>query len=213
MTKTNFQNPKWSPDGSAFFVVFGTEVYRNSTKSWDYPSIKSLVYGKANGSDLRYLDKFGHHSMWHPDGSGILVHNRRENRAQGLVLYDLDGNEPEMFFPDLPGVHCSPDRAAKRLVTDIFDYANQSAQVALFDIESRQKTLLAEGSHYIFDHVTGCHPHPQWSRDEKSISFNMGDTGIPQVYFIRNATIRDQTCGRSCLGGGGRRRGCPGRVG
>ena len=45
--------------------------------------------------------------------------------------------------------------------------------------------MLAEGRHEACDHISGCHPHPQWSRDEDRVFFNMADTGVPQVYEVR----------------------------
>ena len=180
--KTNFQNPKWSPDGKQFFVVFGTEVYRNSSGRRDYPSIKSLILGDADGRNIQFVGEFGHHPMWHPDGNGILAHTRRADGGQDLLLYPLDGNNPEVFMADLPGVHCTPDRGVQRLVTDVFDQEKQRALVLLVSIPDGEQTILAEGRHKRFDHVTGSHPHPQWSRDESRIFFNMADSGVPQVY-------------------------------
>lgn len=182
--KTNFQNPKFSPDGARLFTVFGTEVYRKSARDPDYPRIKSLIVFDADGGNARYLGEFGHHPMWTPDGSAILAYVRREG-GQDLMLYPADGGEPEMLLADAPGVHGTLDRAGERLITDEMDAAAGQAKITLLDVASGERTTLAAGRHGKTDHVTGTHPHPQWSRDETRVFFNMADEGVPQFYAAR----------------------------
>jgi len=185
--KTNFQNAKFSPDGSHLFVVFGTEVYRNSAKDPDYPSIKCLLLMRTDGEEVAYLSEFGHHPMWMPDGSAIVAFERdRERETQHLMRYPLDGSAPEMFLENLPGIHATLDRAGRRLVTDVFAHQLAGkARIMLVDVATGERQTLAEGVHEQADHLTGSHPHPQWSRDESRIFFNMADTGVPQLYAVR----------------------------
>lgn len=179
--RSNFQNAKFSPDGSRVFIVFGTEVYRNMGGDRAYPRIKCLLLMSTEGDDVTYLGEFGHHPMWTPDGSGIIAHVI-DDGVQNLLRYPLDGSPPQPFLQNQPGIHASLDRAGRRLVTDVFD--EETARIALVDVPTGRERTLAEGPHAVRDHIRGCHPHPQWSRDEGRIFFNMADSGVPQVYDV-----------------------------
>jgi Tol biopolymer transport system component len=136
------------------------------------------------GDDVAYLGEFGHHPMWTPDGQGIIAYVI-EDDAQHLVRYPLDGSPPRVFLENLPGVHGSLDRAGQRLVTDVFGpQAPGEAHILLVDVARGERTVLASGTHERHDHLAGSHPHPQWSRDESRIFFNMADTGVPQLYAV-----------------------------
>jgi hypothetical protein len=181
----NFQNAKFAPDGRRLFVVFGTEVYRKQTGRQDLPRVKSLVLMDTRGQGLVYLGEFGHHPMWLPDGSGVIAYCRDEAGRQHLRRFALDGSGSEMFLEDLPGVHCSLDRAARRLVTDVFGAPSEDeASIVLVHLADGRRETLAAGKHRARDHMTGCHPHPQWSRDESRVFFNLADTGAPRLYAV-----------------------------
>ncbi len=181
--RSNFQNAKFSPDGSRVFIVFGTEAYRNMAGGRDYPSIKCLLLMSTDGDDVTYLGEFGHHPMWRPDGSEIIAYVGDQG-AQHLVRYPLDGTPAAPFLEDLPGIHASLDRAQRRLVTDVFEGDDQ-ARILLVDVETGDHHTLTAGRHAQRGHIRGCHPHPQWSRDESRVFFNMADTGVPQLYEVR----------------------------
>ncbi|MCC5829381.1 MAG: hypothetical protein JJU36_08035 [Phycisphaeraceae bacterium] len=178
---TNLMNAKWSPDARRWFVVFTTEVYLRTRQDSQTPYVKALYVGDLDGSPVRYLCEFSHHPMWTPDGRGIIAYVRAGS-SQDLVRFDLDNGQGRVLLADVPGVHASLDRSGQRLVTDIHDPDRQRANVVLIDLSTNTSTVLAEGRHDRFDHRTGTHPHPQWSRDEQRIFFNMADTGQPQLY-------------------------------
>jgi hypothetical protein len=182
---SNFQNPKFSPDGRHLFVVFGTQVYTMQTERKDLPRIKSLILMDTRGEDVVYLGEFGHHPMWLPDGSGIIAYCNDAAGRQDLMRFSLDGGGSEMFVENLPGMHCSSDRAGRRLVTDVFGApAEDQVSVILVHLADGRRETLAAGRHAGRDHMTGCHPHPQWSRDESRIFFNHPDSGAPQLYAV-----------------------------
>ncbi len=180
---TNFQNPKWSPDGTQLFTVFGTEVYRRCSRDHEYSRIKSLMLMDADGGNLQYISEFGHHPMWTPDGQAIVCYEIN-GKSQDVVLHHLEDGRKKVLLADFPGVHCSFNRAQTHLVTDVFHHNDERADILLIDLCSGEREVLASGRHGPFDHVTGSHPHPQWSRDESKIFFNMADTGQPQLYAV-----------------------------
>lgn len=182
----NFQNCKFSPDGRTLSVVFTNMIYRKQFGPDGVLPVKSLVLVDTDGTDVRYLGEFGHHPMWAPDGSYILAQNRASGEnGQDLVAYPADGSEPYPLLRDFTGVHTSLDSAMARVVTDAYNCPRTGrASVLLYDLASRKADKIAEGAQTDVDHTTGCHVHPQWSRDESRILFNMSDSGSPALYAL-----------------------------
>jgi hypothetical protein len=180
---SNFQNAKFSPDGRHLMVVYGTEVHRRRTGDTGCPRIKSLLVLPVDGGPQppTYLGEFGHHPMWAPHGNGVIAYVR-DSAGQHVLRYPLDGGEPQVLLPHAPGTHCSLDRSAKRLLTDVM--GDGRARILLIDLGSGAHQLLADGVHERSGHLHGSHPHPQFSRDGRRVMFNMADSGVPQLYAV-----------------------------
>jgi len=179
----NLMNPKWHPAGTRFFVVFTTQIY---AKQHNLPrKIKSLILADSTGKNIQYIGEFSHHPMWTPDGKHIVAHVQTET-GQDLMLYSLTPDiKPQLLIEDFKGVHSSFNSTASQVVTDIFDYPEKGqASIGLYTVETGTLEILATGIHPDTDHTTGCHPHPQWSPNDKRIYFNMSDTGVPQLYAL-----------------------------
>ncbi len=183
---TNLMNAKWSPDGSRLFVVFTTQVFLQGHSPSPTPFVKSIYTMNADGSGLRYLCEFGHHPMWTPDGRGVIAFVKRPD-GQDLVRFDLAGGEFRILLADAPGVHATLDHAGRRLIADIHDPARRRAGIVMVDLPSGQRTVLAEGRHDDFHHLSGHHPHPQWSRDESRVFFSLSDSGESQLYAVETS--------------------------
>jgi hypothetical protein len=178
----NFMNTKWSPDGETLSVVFTDEIYHNLFGG--STTVKSLILVNADGSHVRYLGEFSHHPLWSPDGSFVLAHRKREE-SQDLVALPVDGREPHVLIRDFVGIHSSLDRQMRRVVTDAYRFPEPgSAAVLLYDLADGRRDLLFQGSQTDFDHRTGSHVHPQWSRDEGRILFTMAHSAAPQLYTV-----------------------------
>jgi hypothetical protein len=122
--------------------------------------------------------------MWAPDGSYLMVH-RRSGATQDLVALPVDGGEPCVLIGGFVGVHSSLDRDMRRVVTDAYRYEGEGrGAVLLYDLSTGRREVVCAGVHKRSDHTTGSHIHPQWSRDETRIIFNLADSGAPQVYAV-----------------------------
>ncbi len=183
-SRMNLMNTKWSPDGTRLFAVFTDEIY--ARHHCEKRTIKSLILVNADGSDVRYLGEFTHHPIWSPDGAAVIAHLRNERfGGQDLVSLPLDGSGTRTLIAGYAGVHSTPNRAGTKVITDAFrSPAEGGASILRYDLESGEAEVLCSGAHRDFDHNTGCHPHPQWSADEKRVYFNMADSGSPQLYAL-----------------------------
>jgi Tol biopolymer transport system component len=180
--RMNFMNTKWSPDGSTLSVVFTDQIYHSLFGGTT--TVKCLILVDADGGNPRYLGEFAHHPLWSPDGSFVLAHRKRED-SQDLVALPVDGREPYVLLRDFVGIHSSLDRAMRRVVTDAYRFPEQgAAAVLLYELDSGRREILCQASQTDFDHKTGSHVHPQWSRDERRILFNMTHTGTPALYAL-----------------------------
>lgn len=180
--RMNFMNTKWSPDGATLSVVFTDQIYHSLFGGTT--TVKSLILVNADGSHVRYLGEFSHHPLWSPDGSFVLAHRKRED-TQDLVALPVDGAEPYALIQDFVGIHSSLDRQMRRVVTDAYRFPETgSAAVLLYDLADKRRHVLFKGSQTDFDHKTGSHVHPQWSRDQRRILFNMAHSGPPQLYSV-----------------------------
>jgi hypothetical protein len=64
------------------------------------------------------------------------------------------------------------------------------AEILLSDLVTGEHEVLASfananaNTNADYEHATGCHPHPVWSRDGKCIYFNAAESGLPYLYVI-----------------------------
>ncbi|MFW5857266.1 MAG: hypothetical protein ACOCX4_05245 [Planctomycetota bacterium] len=115
----------------------------------------------------------------------ILAHRARPDGGQDLAAYPLDGGEPAPILERFTGVHTSFNRAGTHAVTDAFHYGEENrGAVLLYELDGGACEVLCTGSHADTEHTTGSHIHPQWSRAEDRIFFNMADAGFPRVYAV-----------------------------
>ncbi|MFP4107034.1 MAG: hypothetical protein ACLFVU_13225 [Phycisphaerae bacterium] len=181
LSRMNMMNAKFSPGGKSLFVVFTDEIY--CRRPGEQRSIKSLIHADIDSGEIRYLGEFSHHPMWAPDGLSVIAHVVHDN-GQDLMRYSPTGaGEPEVMIRNFVGVHTSLNRAQTYVVTDAFETPTEhEASILLYALSTGKPETLAHGRHERHDHKGGCHSHPQWSRDESRIFFNLSDTGTPQLY-------------------------------
>ncbi len=183
LSRMNFMNCKWAPDGSKFSIVFTDEIYRKFHGG--KRTTKCLILANADGSDIRYIGEFGHHPLWTPDGTGIIAHNLKPEGGQDLVKFDLTGEKPEILIKDYIACHSTMNKAGTHVITDGFNFPEKGkASVLRYDLKTGEREILCTGSQAEFDHTNHCHVHPQFNSDESMIYFNMEDTGRPQVYAL-----------------------------
>lgn len=182
---SNFMNCKWSPDGSQLMVVFTDNRYRQPRGLKQ--TFKSLIVLNADPDNPapQYVGEFRDHPIWAPSGRYLIGHNNWDGR-KALMAYPLDGNDPYPLLTDVNSHHPSLNRAETHLVTDGFDYSSAEAQgmVLLYELATGKARTLAAGHHYDGHHQTGSHIHPVFSRDESRVFFNLGDSGVAQVYAV-----------------------------
>jgi len=183
LEQLNFQNTKWSPDARSFFTVFGNEGYRKKNDAQE--TLKCLIAGDADGSDLRFVAAFGHHPMWTPDSSGFIAYMRKD-KGQDLCLFTLGERvERTVMIPNALGVHATLHSDRRRVVTDIFRFPEpHQASIGIYDLETKALEIIATFNHKVYDHTHGFHPHPVWSRDGKRLYFNGQDNGYAQLYAL-----------------------------
>lgn len=180
--RMNLMNMKWSPDGSTLSVVFTDQIH--CSMFGGKITVKCLMLVEVASGKVRYLNEFGHHPMWAPDGSYILAH-MKNGASQDLVALPVDGGKPFTLIDNFTGIHTALDRAMKRAVTDAYGFEKPGhAAVLLYDLDTKQREVLHAGVHENHHHDDGTHLHPQWSRDERRILFNHADSGVPQLYAV-----------------------------
>ncbi len=176
----NFMNAKWAPDGSRFFLVFTDEIH---ARMFDHPrTIKALIQYEIGSDGPTMLGEFTHHPMWAPDGSFVLAHLANDGGGQDLVALRSDA-PAEVLIEDFQGVHTSLSQDHSRAVTDLYG-RDGTGQVLLYDLPAGDRHVLDQGRHEKHGHGSGSHIHPQWSRDESRILYNLADTGVPQLYAM-----------------------------
>lgn len=180
--RMNFMNTKWSPDGATLSVVFTDQIYCSLTR--EPRRTKCLILVDADGGNVRYLTEFNHHPMWAPDSSFILAHHPGTD-GQELRAHPVNGAASRVLLDSFVGIHTSLDRAMERVVTDAFDFEETGrGAVLLYELRTGRREVLAAGPHERHDHESGTHIHPQWSRDESRILFNLAADGTPQLYAV-----------------------------
>jgi hypothetical protein len=180
------KNAKFSPDGKQVLVVLSDEGWAEtpSGRRWRNPTVKSLIVVPIDGTGFKYLGEFGHHPMWAPTGDGVIAHQTRRG-GQDLAFFPLSGEGPRVLIADFVGTHSALDRAGQRVVTDVFGFPSEpDGSLLLYDVKTGRRETLVTGPHARRDHMTGSHPHPVWSRDERRIYFNHAASGVPQVYAL-----------------------------
>ncbi|MBD3244027.1 MAG: hypothetical protein GF331_25765 [Chitinivibrionales bacterium] len=186
----NFQHTKWAPDGRQWFVVFANEIWRR--RNPDTPRVKVILTADEHGGNLRFIDTFGHHPNWLPDGSGIyaFAHGGRNT----VLRWDATGGSSTVLAR-LPceGHPCvSPD--GLRLVSDGIGWpCPDRCAVVLHEPHSGHTETIHEMDFPVAQWQTLhppkriCHPHPVWSVDGRRIYFNgiVGD--MPRLYVAEMA--------------------------
>lgn len=181
----NFQNPKWSPDGKYMLVVLSNQWFRKKRNPGLKPPIHALFVLENATKNLFCLGRIGHHPMWMPHSQSIIAFDWDQHQNQRIIEYPIDRTGSRVMIDSIPGIHVVPDPSGRYLVLDMFDhpYPNQAA-IVLLEIATGRLETLCTGQHHDFDHMTGSHPHPQFSRDGKRIYFNISDTKRPQLYAL-----------------------------
>lgn len=178
------QNTKFSPDARTFLFVFTNEVYRVAPGVDEPRRGKAIYLADVDGTNVRFLADFTHHPIWAPDGRGVLAMTApgQSPERQDLVEY-RPGCAPRVLLSDALGVHGSPHPDGRRMVIDAFGYPTEGgASLLLYDLSTGDFEVAATFAHTRFDHETGHHPHPVWSRDGRSVYFNAMDSGRCQLY-------------------------------
>ena len=195
---------KWNPSGTRLMFVV-----RN--RSADGKRQSNLVTMASDGSDIKLALGWsrwsvgGHHPNWIDDES-ILMNLRDENKKMRFYRFRYDGKALEPVHTDVIGSGhptWSPDGEA--ILTDAYLYekaicGDGATKVPLRYIDNitgKETALLrigqaptAEG-----EGVMRVDPHPAWSPDGKSITFNGNENGTRNVYLahVCSQIIRRQS--------------------
>ncbi len=189
LEQCSFQNAKWSPDAKQFLIVFANQGYAKVTNQTPAYSLKVLMIGNTDGTAFRFLSDFGHHPMWSPDGTFIYAFERTSAGRQNLMKYPLQG-EKSALIEDAPGVHASLHPNMRDLIVDVFNHPEEGlGSLMRYDLVTGDREILATFRHDGYQHETGCHPHPVWSRDFKKVYFNAKDTGRAQLYVMNLSSV------------------------
>lgn len=181
----NFQNPKWSEDGKRLLVVLSNQRARNKFGLATSQPLHNLIVLDTQTGNLSHLGPIGHHPIWESQGDSVLAYFLKPDAPQDLRRYDLASKQITVIQDPMQGIHVTTDSTDRYLLTDVFDQPQPGmACIRLIDRQSGKSVDLAWGRHVDFDHQTGCHPHPRFSRSGDAIFFNMSDTGIPQLYRV-----------------------------
>jgi hypothetical protein len=185
----NFQNPKWSEDGKRLLVVLSNQWARTKLGLQTSEPLHNLIVLDASSHCLSHLGPIGHHPIWEAQGNGILAYFLKPDQPQDLRRYDLASKHITVVQDPMQGIHVTTDQTDRYLLTDVFDEPKPGmACIRLIDRQSGLSVDLAWGRHVDFDHRTGCHPHPRFSRSGDAVFFNMSDTGLPQLYRLKLPT-------------------------
>lgn len=180
----NFQHTKWSPDGTQWFVVFANEIWRRTHPG--VPRVKVILAAAGDGSDLRFVDSFGHHPNWLPDGSGIYAF--ADGGKKTVVRWGDRGGEPAVLarFPAEGHPCVSPD--SRWITSDTHHWPSPGrGAVLLHDLQSGETQTMHETDcptvPWQTDHPPAmvCHPHPVWSADGQRVYFNAVLNEMPQL--------------------------------
>ena len=103
--------------------------------------------------------------------------------GQDLVAQPIDGGEPRLLLSGAQGCHPTLSADGKSVLSDTLPHgAPPTSDVVIYHLDTGETEILATMRADDFGHGTGCHPHPAWSRDEKSVYFNSADTGLARLY-------------------------------
>ncbi len=163
-------NCKWSPDGTKVMVVLvGSDA--NGSRL-----VKEIYIANADGSDLRFVMKFAHHHMWHPNSQQVIG-----NCDDGLYIVNDDGTGKRKIT-DLAQGHPSFSPDGTMIATDSFG-GEYPDMVVLIDPETGEVEPLAScPTVHGRSHEVGTHPHPSWAPDSKSVIYDSDQEGHCQVY-------------------------------
>lgn len=181
-----FMHTKWSGDGSRFFVMAS-----NGHRIKDRPECKvvhAVFVADANGSNLRYVTEEYHHPMWGADtrtGKPLICYfQRRDDRGQDLMAFDPDDGGRLMLVERMLGKHACMTRGGDRVVVDVTNWPEKfHGVVATYRPDDIEPNILVRLRQDDFSQ-RGCHLHPTWSRDERSVYFNTSEPGHRSLWRV-----------------------------
>ncbi len=164
--------------------MFHNELYRKQVSRQER-RVKSLIVYDMETDSIDYLSEFLTHPFWGPDDSAIWTVEDQQG-VRVIVARPLDGSNEYTVVHDVPVSHAALSFDGTRLACDRNKTPREDrSAVTLVDVASGDKTLLAHFGTGDASHQTGCHPHPTFSRDGRSVYFNSFEAGRPQLFRIQ----------------------------
>jgi Tol biopolymer transport system component len=178
------KHTKWSADGRRLMFVFTNEIHYDG-KYAEEPRVKDVYVVNPDGSGLRNVGSFGHHPLWHPNGSEILANCPWEGRpGLSLVLLDADTGRRRLAAGAIAGSgHPSFSPNGRHIAVDHVLANGGHASINLVNAAEDSVTHAVQLRVRDHSHL-GTHLHPAWSWDSRQLLFASDASGLAQLCVI-----------------------------
>lgn len=171
------KNTKWSPDGSALLVANGVW----SAPFVNVPSVaRSLYLIYPESGEKHWLCHFGHHHSWTPDGRGVLFCGKLETGEPRIFRAELDTGELSAVCDEPLEGHPIANGDGSLIATE-----DDDGVVVVDAVTRRTRRVARYGRRFDKTH-RGTHSHCVWSPDGKQLLYNSAESGLSQIYLIRD---------------------------
>jgi len=183
----NFVHTKWAPDG-ARFLVMASNINRLSGHKTGKPLpgvlIHSIFVADADGTNLRYATEEYHHCVWGPDSNHLCYFLKNPGGGQDFVSFPLDGTAAVPIMEKMRGKHSTVNRDCTKVLADVTHWPEKGrAGIFLYDTSTKTHEVLATMSGRDFTQ-NDYHIHPTFSRSERRVYFNAGESGFRSLYAL-----------------------------
>lgn len=192
---------KWSADGEWLLFVVVQALNQEKPGSGKSRWRRMVFSCRPDGSEphlalpWRTWAKGGHHLNFHPDSRTVTMNLVGADGKLYLMKFDVFGSEPTLLCGPVRGSgHPSVSPDGRYLVTDAYlgepvAAADGTVPIRLVDLATGNEREIARVSTVTGERFKNgefrVDPHPAWSRDGKSITFNAFEGGTRRVLMVR----------------------------